>query len=351
MRILHVTQCPVAGVPHAIERYARGTSDVHEHHLLAVPEVDVEKSAFDSFIPLPSGTLARIREVTRVVKRIRPDVIHAHSSFAGGYARLAPVTVPIVYQPHCFAFDDPGRTWVVRGAYWGAEALLGVRSTLTVALTPHERALARSLGQGRHTVEVPNVSNVEPLGTSVVRRHPGKALRVTMIGRIAPQKDPAFFAETARSLGLKEGRSPGIELVWIGGGDPQDEASLRDSGVTVTGWMDREGVARQLDEADLYLHSAAYEGFPLSVLDAASRNVPVVVRDISCFRGYDIRKVSSPKEAAALLTALTEDRSPLNEIGSASDALLQSMNPASQKRALLDLYRRAVGLAASGEEH
>ncbi|OFR90822.1 MULTISPECIES: glycosyltransferase [Micrococcus] len=351
MRILHLTQCPVAGVPHAIERYARGTSEVHEHHLLAVPEVDVEKSAFASFMPLPSGTLGRIREVARAVKKIRPDVIHAHSSFAGGYARLAPVAVPIVYQPHCFAFDDPGRPWAVRGAYWAAEVLLGVRSTLTVALTPHERALARSIGQGRRTVEVPNVSNVEPLGASVVRRHVGRALRVAMIGRIAPQKDPAFFAETARNLGLNEGRNPGVELVWIGGGDPQDEATLRDSGVTVTGWTDREGVARQLDEADLYLHSAAYEGFPLSVLDAAARNVPVVVRDISCFRGYDIRKVSSPKEAAALLTTLTEDRSPLNAIGRQSDALLQHMNPASQKNALLDLYSRAVGSAALGKEH
>lgn len=351
MRILHVTQCPVAGVPHAIERYARGTSEAHEHHLLAVPEVDVAKSAFASFTSLPPGTLARIREVTRAVERIRPDVIHAHSSFAGGYVRLAPVAVPIVYQPHCFAFDDPGRPWAVRGAYWLAEALLGVRSTLTVALTPHERALSHSIGQGRRTAEVPNVSNVEPHGVGVVRRHSGNALRVAMIGRVAPQKDPAFFAGTARSLGLHEGPSPEIELVWIGGGDTRDEAALRDAGVTVTGWIDREGVARQLDEADLYLHSAAYEGFPLSVLDAAARNVPVVVRDVSCFRGYDIRKVSSPEEAAALLTALTEDRSPLDDIGSASKTLLQRMNPAAQKSALLDLYRRAVGSAASREEH
>jgi hypothetical protein len=41
-----------------------------------------------AMLALPPGRLAQLRSVRRPVARLRPDVIHAHSSYAGLYVRL-----------------------------------------------------------------------------------------------------------------------------------------------------------------------------------------------------------------------------------------------------------------------
>ena len=54
-----------------------------------------------------------------------------------------------------------------------------------------------------------------------------------------------------------------LRAVWLGDGDPALRERLRAGGVEVTGWLPREATFARLGAADLYLHSARWEGFPL----------------------------------------------------------------------------------------
>src|SRR4051812_31496178 len=72
----------------------------------------------------------------RLIQRVRPDVIHSHSSKAGFLARvlaLCGLRTPQVYHPHAYVGmrPTPGR---IDGLYNSIEALLG-RFSCTVAVS------------------------------------------------------------------------------------------------------------------------------------------------------------------------------------------------------------------------
>jgi glycosyltransferase involved in cell wall biosynthesis len=56
--------------------------------------------------------------------------------------------------------------------------------------------------------------------------------------------------------------------------------ALEAAGVPVTGWVARERALRELGEATVYLHWTAWDGQPLSVLEALARDAVVIASDI-----------------------------------------------------------------------
>ncbi|OAN29676.1 hypothetical protein A4X17_18085 [Plantibacter sp. H53] len=96
-------------------------------------------------------------------------------------------------------------------------------------------------------------------------------------GRISPQKDPDFFARLASEL---REEVPSAQLTWIGAGDRQLTDALLQAGVSVTGWLPRPDVWTQLRMGTVYAHVAAWEGFPLSILEANRIGLPIVARRI-----------------------------------------------------------------------
>lgn len=324
--VLHVTECPVGGVSRAIELAIRAAPDV-AHVVLAPPQTIRTQEAGAVFRPLPEGHRGRIRAVERLAKEVRATAIHAHSSWAGVYARLAGLSIPILYQPHCFAFSDVTKPRLIRCAYWLAERMMARRTSAVVALTPHEERQARRLGIKRvhqvsnaPTVQVPRASGRSPLAER------SSIKKVVMVGRIAPQKDPVFFADIARFF-LADST---VEFVWLGdvgqGADYRHgRAALERAGVTITGWLGDGELVAWLRNADVYVHSAAYEGFPLSLLDACALGVPSIVRDIPSLSECGLPQFSGPVEAAELVRRLLTSRQMLERVARSSTALSDSM--------------------------
>lgn len=254
MRVLHVTECHAGGVSKAIQTLVQAYPA--EHHLLWTgAEHPARDSAYAKAERLPSSHIGRVRAIAKAVRTIQPDVVHAHSSWAGMYSRIAPINVPIVYEPHCFVFDDPGRVLPLRVVYRLVESVLSWRTQVTVVLSPHEQRLAANLRPGNPTAFLPNIASI----SGPVVRPQTVTKRVVMAGRVAPQKDPAFFAQVARIVRAAQADA---DFVWVGSGDDAEMLrDLADSGVKVTGWLDEAGVQGALLEASVYLHSASYEAF------------------------------------------------------------------------------------------
>lgn len=300
-RILHVVECFGAGVGRAVQLWPKLTPE-HEHHLLwEGEESPAPHHAFSSETRLPRGLAARIASVDTHVRSIRPQVVIAHSSWAGVYTRARRPSVPVLYAPHAYKFEDPSESGLRRAIYRTAEALLARRSLLTLTLTPREDALARSLSPRSATHLVPNSPTVTPTdGGHATGFDPGST--VVMIGRVSRQKDPAHFIEVARTIRRTR---PAVNFVWAGEGDAALTKDLEDAGVRVTGWLDRQALIALLSEPAVYFHSAIYEGFPLSVLDAVVFEHPVVVRAIPPFDGLGLLSTgSAPAAARAILAVL-----------------------------------------------
>ncbi|WP_432549506.1 glycosyltransferase family 4 protein [Kineococcus esterisolvens] len=210
------------------------------------------------------------------------------------------------------------------------------------AVSPREAALAGRLGVRRVTY-VPQVVSLPRWvldERAALSEQPGeRAPRYVTAGRICAQKDPGFFAETAREL-LRS--RPDAEVVWLGGGTPEDEERLRSIGVRVTGWIERATLLGELARADVYVHTAAWEGSPMTVLEAAELGVPVVARRIAALESLGVRRLEG---TPAALAATAEETAKNPQSAGVGLDLTAVHNSTAQREALLGLYEQVASSA------
>ena len=105
------------------------------------------------------------------------------------------------------------------------------------------------------------------------------AQRLLCIGRLSREKGQLLLVEAAAQLALA-GRS--FELVLAGDGPMRSEVdALIDArglrhNVTVTGWLDADGVQRQLDGARALVVASLSEGLPVVIMEAMAKRLPVI---------------------------------------------------------------------------
>ncbi|MGW0036470.1 glycosyltransferase family 4 protein [Gordonia sp. NPDC003376] len=306
--VIHVTESFASGTASAIRDYVRNYPRA-EHHLVfatrpEAPVDDADLIGFSRISTLPAGTPARILFLRRLLAHRRGAIVHAHSSRAGGYVRLAVTRSdahPIVYTPHCYASERRDVASVTRRAFRAVEWALSFNTTAVAACSPREADLSRWHPRAPQIVYVPNVA---PADVPAHTGGPGQILHVVGNGRLSAQKDARFFAATVRAA-----RAEGVPLVarWIGDGDPEQVATLHAAGVEVTGWVPRPIAQAQLAAEDVYLHTARWEGFPISVLEAAAAGLPVIARRQPYLRGVGLPLIAdSADDGACLLAALAE---------------------------------------------
>jgi glycosyltransferase involved in cell wall biosynthesis len=322
-----------AGVSSAVGDYVRSVPEVR-HVVLAYcrPGVDIADELAPLLLELPAGRRAQARAVRLIVKALRPDIIHAHSSFAGAYVRLGIRRrgARIVYSPHCYPFERRDVSVLTRSGFWALEAVMALRTDGVGTVGEWERIQADRFPSAATTVVVPH------------RRQPGLvavegpgAGAIVTVGRIQAQKDPLFFAAAARDARVLGSRR---EWRWIGGGDPDLEQVLRESGVTVTGWKSRQGVLAELAHAHAYVHTAAWDGHPISVVEASAAGLPIVARDIPALRHAGVgRLASNPIELAQRVLEL-EDEERWQRAADHTRRIAATADARAQADALRDLY-------------
>lgn len=286
MRVLHVTEAMGAGIVSSVLSMVEATPEV-DHHLLARAREDHDTgddwaTHFSSVHVLPDNPLLALQTVRRLSRELYPDVVHAHSSWGGALVRTAGIDRPrIVYSPHCFAFERRDISGTQRRLYETVERRLAGRTDLFVAVAPYEIDLAASLGH-REIAYAPNRTLLD----EAKRASFADPLRIVAAGRVCAQKDWRYFLHVKRYAETQLG----VEATWrwLGGGDAEGEQELSRAGVEVTGWITREELLGELSDAQIYLHTAAWEAAPMSILEAAAIGLPMAVRGISPLQSLDL---------------------------------------------------------------
>ncbi len=246
--------------------------------------------------------LRAARQLRSFIAEWEPDVIHLHSSFAGALGAFAlGGSTPLIYSPHGYSFEMRDYSRLRRGMFRAVEAMVARRVTLIGAVSLDEAKLVRDkLKHSRVTVVQNGIPELDaPVQPRMRSRRPPMA--VTM-GRVSPQRQPDACARI-----LQEVREL-LEPRWIGGfrANSPHAAGLREAEIPITGWIPRDAALEQLEQAELYLHWTAWDGQPLSVLEAMARDVIVVAHDIPPLRELlDTRQLcQSEQDAAELIRRL-----------------------------------------------
>jgi len=240
--------------------------------------------------------------------------------------------VPVVYSPHCFAYERHDVPPFARVAFRAVERQLARVQQTIAAVSPYEAELARALG-GKASVRLtPNASLRRARAIRLPQRR-----QIVTVGRISPQKDPRFLVEVARIVGSR------ASFTWVGDGDTKSREELHEAGVRVTGWLTPEAAQAELDAADLYFHPARWESSPFALVEAAFSGLPVMTRSIPALRSLGYwQSGASPREAADEVLATFGDleRSAL-VVQATADARRQN-SPEIAATAIREAYSEAV---------
>jgi len=276
-----------------------------------------------------------LRELISIARRFEPSLIHAHSSKAGLLARLAApcLRVPVVYTPHCVAFDTSLPRLQKRLARWGEIALAPLTTRFIAVSRSEARALSRVLPvrAGRITL-IRNGLDLSSFPLHEGSEH-GTAFIIGCFGRLSAQKNQAVLLRALKLL-----HSAGIEsrLLFVGGGE--DEARLRDysrelgleAGVE---WAGEVADARPFyARCDVVALPSRWEGCPYSLLEAMAASRAVVASDLAPLReilsaqpepsGLLCR--ARPGEMAQALLLLARDEARRESLGQAARARIES---------------------------
>lgn len=201
-----------------------------------------------------------IQRLRRIEKKVNPDIIHLHSSIAGGLGRIAfkGKNNTVVYTPHGYAhiLMGPGRkTWM----YKTMESILGKTSNaITLTCCESEDEVAAGLTK-RHTYIETGV-NLKDLSASLDGIVPEKFEKFTvfMLGRACTQKQPQVFNRIAELV-------PDAKFLWIGNGELENE--LTAPNIEVTGWKPRVEALAIAKGADAFVLCSLGEAIAMSLIE------------------------------------------------------------------------------------
>ena len=243
--VLHVTEAVATGTLRHILDLVRFASDID--HVLAVPSrhlgestavavasaeaagarvVSVELGRFRA----PHRHLSALVALRETIERVRPDIVHGHSSIGGALGRLSAVGtgIPTVYTPHALSRSR----WAV-----AFERLLRNRSARLIAVSESERdfALAQRIARPDQTVVIRNGVDLEPPPPPdrPLRACLGIGVDVPLVGcvaRLTWQKAPEVFVSACE---IVADQLPEAQFVLIGAGmlHGQVTAAMHDAGL------------------------------------------------------------------------------------------------------------------------
>lgn len=341
-----ITGIAVLGVRQALA-YAPGRADTGMRRLVAwCRDNGVDTHEIEMVRPLSPVTDARaVVRLHALMRDLRPEVVHLHSSKAGGVGRLAALLhrrARVVYTPNGLAAH-------LSPAYGLIEAILGrLRTDALIAVSKSEFDEIRARGtvpEGRLVRVDSGIDLQEPL--ALAAREPATPESgVVFVGRLSAQKDPLFAADVSATV-LRN--VPEARFTWVGDGELRSafEDRLEQLGVrdrwSITGWM--ENPYPIVAAARVCALASRYESFGYVTLEAMALGKPMVATRVagsidlvdSGVTGFLVALDSMPAFAEAIVRLLRD--TPLREaMGAAARQRAELFSRDRMARETLEAY-------------
>lgn len=312
----------------------------------------------------PLRDLVTLIKLWRLMRRLKPDVVHTHTAKAGFVGRWAAWLARVPVRVHTF------HGHVFHGYFGAAKtrfflALERLTARLTDRLITISPALRDELS-GVYRVAPAEKFAVVPLGLELAQyaaaprrtgtlraAHliPPDAPLIGIVGRIVPIKNHALFLEMASRVLQSQ---PDAYFLIVGDGEERpaiealaDRLGLRTRAV-FTGWM--RDLVPVFSDLDLLVLSSNNEGTPTAIMQALAAGVPVVSTAVGgvpdLLRGGAWGRLVPPGDADGLAEAVLSALRDSALDPAIREAVLAEYDAARLADSLAALYRTL--LAAKG---
>jgi glycosyltransferase involved in cell wall biosynthesis len=309
-------------------------------------------------------------EYHRILRRLKPDIVHTHNPKPGIYGRLIAraAGVPVVVNTVHGLYATRDDTWPHRAVVYALERLAAASSdaelvqnpedleTLAALRVPRSRLhlLGNGIDLGRFQLDATAAESRRRLRTEWGIA-PEEVL-IGAVGRLVWEKGYAEIFEAARLL---HSRVPKARFVIVGPAEPGKGDAVPATELTKA---ERDGMiflGYRADVQDIYAALDVYvlasyrEGFPRSAMEAAAMGLPIVATNIrGCRQIVDdglTGVLVPPKDGRALANAierLVEDPEMRASMGRA--AAVKARSEFDERRVIdltLDVYARLLAEA------
>ena len=274
---------------HVIGASAPGPA-VAQLEAAGIPHLPIHRSTRRN---APLKDMLSFLELLRLLRRLRPDILHTHNPKPGFYGRIAGriARVPLVVNTVHGLYATPDDPWLRRAVVYTLERIAAAFSHAELVQNPEDLETLRRLGvPGERLHLLGNGIDLErfdpekwPDARERLRSEWGVGddqVVVGFVGRLVAEKGvPELLEATAllRSEGLP------VRLALVGMSDPAkpdalDPETLTAAGVMILGPQDPiEPFYLAFDILALPSHR---EGFPRTPMEAAVMGLPIVATDI-----------------------------------------------------------------------
>ena len=218
------------------------------------------------------------RELQKIIREFKPDIIHSHTFKAGFIVRARKQPVPVIHTFHGHLLDDPEFSGFKTRVITSIEKRLAKKTSKLVSVGQRVADELVELNVGIKEQYINIAPGVKELGITP-RTDALKNLDMTddgrpiigWIARVTGVKNPMRALDVARAI-------PGAHFVMAGGGDLLDEVKeAAPSNVSLIGWAKAEDL---FGVSDLILSTSENEGMPIALIEAQLAGKPVVATDV-----------------------------------------------------------------------
>ncbi len=274
----------------------------------------------------PWGLFKASRTLLKFVREYRIELVNPQGFFTAAIAwlmrfSLRPSFIPIVTTIHMFS----------ELVYYKYSWMLNIFSKEVITESNCERVRLQSGGTKRDKITVIN-NSVDTERFSRATTHPvlreeygigDKIVTFGIIARLSPEKRHEDYIEAAK---IVHQRNPDTRFFIVGDGPTREDIeplAANEDYITFTGM--RRDIPNVLRSLDCFVLCSKVESLPLSIREAMSMELPVVVTDVGGNReivaenitGYLVNPFA-PKELAEAMLKIAADKEKRETMGMAA---------------------------------
>jgi glycosyltransferase involved in cell wall biosynthesis len=291
--------------------------------------------------PNPLLDLQACRDLYRLFRRRRYDVVHTHSGKAGVLGRLAarlaevPVIVHTIHGPSFYRYQNPLGNWIFRGL----EQVAAEWTTQFVSVADAMTEQYQAAGITGKFVTIHSGMNLRPF----LSLPPPQGSVVGKIARLFRLKGHEFLFEALPRI---KAVVPDARFLLVG--DGMYRKRFEQQPVELAGLVRPEEIPSWIARMSVLVHLSLREGLPRTLVQALAAGRPVVAFDVDGARevcrdgvtGFLVRPGDAAGVAEAVIRLL-QDKSLATKLGAQGRELVrEEFAEELMVRRMDELYRR-----------
>lgn len=222
------------------------------------------------FVPMEARTP---KEVTRVIKEVKPTLIHAHDMKASFFVALTCGVIPFVSHIHNNNYDSRGLSAKSIMYYFAAKK---AKHIFWVSKSAYEGYAFHEKFEKKSSI-LYNVIDSSAVYKKAEEDAKEYAYDIVYVGRLTYPKNPQRLIKVLAGVAQKY---PGMKAAIIGTGDLEAETKQAIAEHHAEQFIDMLGYSsnpyKVMKQAKILIMTSRWEGLPMCALEAMALGVPIV---------------------------------------------------------------------------